>query len=355
MSPFFKPKVLIRPNLLELLTRKRLAQNYEIEVNNLLADNLLFSITQAHVRSITLKQSADTIKKSSGMMSKFYKQYLRFCIKDKLLTREALEELDYLKHILSLSESDVGEVHNTVIGGAYQSYVDRALLNNKIDKEGKVDTTKDDLKLSTELSARIQQQVKEKYLRYSNFRSESGQMLSPEEEDQLENISRSLQIQICHGDNTKSKLDKLKLYWVIENCTLPQTKCSILLDAGERCYFQSPCTWHEGQTSTKSEESDGARIIMKGVKYKIGSNQSNHFSVTELAQRDSGTLCLTNERIIFAGKSSMVRIKLTKIPSFEPFVDYIKINKEAGQSPVIRLDENAELFCLILSKLINEI
>jgi hypothetical protein len=354
MSPFFKPKVLIQPNLLEFLTRQRLAQNYEIEVNNLLADNMLFSITQAHVRSITLKQSADTISKSSGMMSNFYKHYLRFCIKDKLLTREALEELDHLKYILSLSEAEVGEVHNSVIGGAYQSYVDRALLNYKIDNEGEVDTIKDDLKLSAELSARIQQQVKEKYLRHSNFESESDEILSPEEEDQMENISRSLQIQVNHGDRIKSKLDKLKLYWVIENCTLPQTKSSIFLEAGERCYFQSPCTWHEGRTSAKPEESAGALRIMKGVRYKIGSNQSRHFSVAELPEKDSGTLCLTNQRLIFTGKSSVVRIKLTKIQSFEPFMDCIKLNKEAGQSPVIKFDENVEVFSLILSQLLNE-
>jgi hypothetical protein len=353
MSSFFQPKVRIRPNLFEFLTRKRHFQNYEIEVNNLLADNRLLSITQAQVSSITMRQSADTLNKSEGMMISFYTLYLRHCIKDKYLTREALVELNHLKHILSLSEREVGEINEKVIGAAYQRYVDEALLGNQNSNEKtlELNTTKQDSKLSPELKARIQQQVKEKYLQNFYDQPYSDESLSPEEEDQLDRISRHLNIELGAGDRTKHQLDKYKLYWVIENGTLPETKCSLFLEVGERCYFKDHCKWHEYLAYTRSEESRSSLKVSKGDRYIIGSNQN--ILMTEMQEIDCGTLYLTNHRIIFTGKSSIVRIKLNKIQSFEPFIEGIRLNREAGQSPFIGLERSAEVLSLILSRLLS--
>ncbi len=354
MSSFFQPKAIIRPNLFEFLTGKRLIQNYEIEVNNLLADNKLLNITQAQVTSIRMKQRPDTINKSEGMMAKFYTAYLRHCIHNKYVTREALAELNHLRHILSLSQAHVREINETVIGATYQKYVDEALLNGPINNEEtqRINTDRHDSKLSPGLSARIQQQVKEKYLQNFYNQPNLNESLSPEEEDQLERISRHLNIELGEGDRTKHHLDKYKLYWVIENGTLPEIKYNLFLEVGERCYFQSHCIWHEYRTSSKSEQSDSPLKIMKGNRYIIGSNQS--MSMAEMQEFDCGTLYITSERIIFTGQSSIVRIKLNKIQSFEPFADSVKLNKEAGQSPLVKLEDGTEIFSLILSRLLND-
>jgi hypothetical protein len=49
-----------------------------------------------------------------------------------------------------------------------------------------------------------------------------------------------------------------------------------------------------------------------------------------------------------------VRIKLNKIASFEPIINGVRLNKEVGQSPFIKFDDNVETFSLILSRLLNE-
>ncbi len=354
MSFFFKHKVLIKPNIFEFLARKKLVRNYEIEVNNLLADNKLFDITQAQVRSITMKQSAETIKKSTGLMARFYTEYLRFCVTGKYITREALVELNHLKHILSLSETDVGEIHEQVIGAAYQKYVDEALAKSSSDnlKTDLLNSAPQDTKLSPELSARIRQQVKEKYMQNYFDQTSADEKLSPEEEDQLNKISRSLNIHVGVNDRTKSQLDKYKLYWVIENGTLPESKSPQFLEVGERCYFQAHCTWHEGRTANKNWDSAATRIL-KGDQYSLSSYQSNNFPIAEWYEIDTGTLVLTNHRIIFAGQTINIRIKLNKIESFEQFINGVLLNKEVGQSPFVKFDENVELFCLILSRLVK--
>ena len=92
---------------------------------------------------------------------------------------------------------------------------------------------------------------------------------------------------------------------------------------------------------------------MKGVRYRIGSIKPQIVSSELLMKIDSGTLYLTNQRIIFVGELKNMNIKLQKILSFTPFSDGIEISKDSGRSPVIKFKNNIDIFSLMMSRLLN--
>lgn len=74
----------------------------------------------------------------------------------------------------------------------------------------------------------------------------------------------------------------------------------------------------------------------------------------ELRLLDSGTLYLTNKRIIFLGHKKNSNIKLDKILSVTPYSNGIEVVKDAGRNPIFLVPSNADILSLTLSRMINE-
>jgi len=92
---------------------------------------------------------------------------------------------------------------------------------------------------------------------------------------------------------------------------------------------------------------------MKGVRYRVGSIKPQRVTSEEWKHIDSGTLYLTNKRLIFTGRLRNSTINLTKILSFTPYSDAIEISKETGRPPFLKFSNNTDMFALILSRLLN--
>src|SRR5690606_6125721 len=96
----------------------------------------------------------------------------------------------------------------------------------------------------------------------------------------------------------------------------------------ERCYFKTPAEWHELRTITKRINYGGpsARIkIMKGLSYRVGSMKVERVTKETMQQLDTGTLYVTNKRLIFTGNKKTSNIKLEKILSVIPYSNGIEI------------------------------
>lgn len=68
----------------------------------------------------------------------------------------------------------------------------------------------------------------------------------------------------------------------------------------------------------------------------------------------NGNLYLTNKRIIFTGSKKNSNIRFEKILSITPYADGVEIDKEAGKTPLLQLAEKADVFCIILERLLRE-
>jgi hypothetical protein len=152
------------------------------------------------------------------------------------------------------------------------------------------------------------------------------------------------------------QLSKYKLYWTIENGELPTIDVPISLGKQEECYFQTHAEWHEQRTVTQRINYRGTTAsirIMKGVRYRVGSIKPQRITSEEYKLLDSGTLYLTNKRIIFTGRLKNSTISLTKVLSFTPYSDGVEISKDTGRPPLFKFSSNNELFPLIMSRLLN--
>ena len=73
---------------------------------------------------------------------------------------------------------------------------------------------------------------------------------------------------------------------------------------------------------------------LKGVRYRVGGLKGSSESHEELKQIDSGTLLLTNKRIIFVGDKRSKTIKLEKIIQVEPYKDAVRVAFEGRKKPL---------------------
>ena len=187
--------------------------------------------------------------------------------------------------------------------------------------------------------------------------SVSDERLSPNEEQQFELICKSLNVDIKIDEKTKAKLNKYKLFWVIENGEIPEINVQMSLDKNEKCYFQTSCEWFEKRTVTQRINYAGPTAsikIMKGVRYRVGSIKPQRVTSEEWKLIDKGTMYLTSKRVIFLGQSKNLNIKLVKILSFTPYSDGVELTKDAGRNPLIMFNNNVDIFSIIMSRLLNE-
>ena len=95
--------------------------------------------------------------------------------------------------------------------------------------------------------------------------------------------------------------------------------------------------------------------IMKGMYYRSGSVSVERITSDILSHIDSGTAYVTNKRLIFVGSRKNTNILLSKVLSVIPYSDGIGIEKDSGKSPILRVPDNADIFAMILGRVINDL
>jgi len=359
MNRIYNFKDLARPTFFQKLLKKKLPQNFVLEVNNILAETQLMKVTQSDISEIATRYGGNVLKKSNSGLTELYTDYLKHCLTDKELSETELQELKHLKDILSLTDKDVNEIHNKIVGAIYNKSMNDIVSDGVIDKseEDFLIKLQNDLKLSDEVANKISEQVRGQFVQDFFDKAVSDERLSPQEEEQLDLITKNLNIKLQIDDKIKSKLDRFKLYWVIENDEIPEINVALSLEKNEKCYFQTNCEWYEMRTVTQRINYSGTTAsikIMKGVRYRVGTIKPQRITSEQWKQIDYGTMYLTNKRIILIGQSKNSNIKLQKVLSFTPYSDGVEISKDTGRNPLIRFSTNTDIFSLILSRLLNE-
>jgi hypothetical protein len=153
-------------------------------------------------------------------------------------------------------------------------------------------------------------------------------------------------------------LDRFRLFYAIENGTVPAMDCDINLLAGESCHFQCPAQWHEYRSVTRRVNYSGPAVsirLMRGVYYRAGSMSVQPIRSQELQLIGTGQLYITNKRIVFVGENKASTIRYNKVVTVNPYSNGVEIMKDAGKSPTIILDSgHAELVYLLLCRLVSE-
>jgi len=359
MNNFCKTEKLIQPSFLQRLFRKEPKENAFIEVNNLFASKPLKEIKSAEIEAISVKYKVDLRKRFINRLKEIYRRYLQQSISDKINTDQQVIHQNYLKKLLMLNDSEVEEIHNQLAGEIYKKSYNEVISDGKIEKseEEFLDKLKKNLRLPTITEETISDESTKQYMQTLVDKIVDDEKISPKEWEEFTAIAKNLDVDVNWNEKSKAKVEKFKLYWLIENGDLPIKEVSINLQKNEYCYFTSNADWLENRTVTNKINYKGpaARIkIMKGVYYRAGSISVQRITSEQLQIIDSGQVFLTNKQIIFIGNKKNSNIQLNKILSIKPFSDGIEIEKDSGESLIFQISNNADLFAMTLTRVIND-
>ena len=178
-----------------------------------------------------------------------------------------------------------------------------------------------------------------------------GLSLTDEEERRLMRMGENLGMTITHDAETQTKVARFRLLAEIEAGRLPTITTPLLLQRGEVCHAELPCRLHEKRTVTNVIRYSGptGRVrIMKGLSWRYGAISVNRVTSEELRQIDSGTLYITNKRLLFNGAAKNQNVPFKKIVQFTAYKDGLEIEKVSGRDQYFIGSGDIELIGAIL-------
>lgn len=293
------------------------------------------------------------------LLNQAYAKALVHCLSDDRINDEEHRFLKDLRRRLDLSDHEVAEIHQTTVHPRYERALNEVLADARITAEERdaLRRLEDSLRLPEATRKRIYARVSGAALAKSYEAALSDRRLSPEEEADLKAMAENLGVLPNPSEGSRAVMDRYRLLWRIENGDIPAAPVEMRLQMGEACYFEAPAQWWELRT-VKGESEDAAKggiPIVKGVRFKLEipmpSVPRNH----KLTQVDSGTVYLTNKRLLFTGASNNRTIRLNTMTGFEVFAEAMVIDKESGRRPYLFIEGDIELAAVMLAALLEKI
>ena len=123
----------------------------------------------------------------------------------------------------------------------YKSKVDDVIKDGVVDDKGKeyIENIRKNLLLSDSTAKNIYNAEAQKLLTDLVNNSIKDERLSPDEEKQINELAKNLDVRITYEEKTKAALDKYKLFWIIENGEIPTISSDINLQKSENLYFKT--------------------------------------------------------------------------------------------------------------------
>ncbi len=185
----------------------------------------------------------------------------------------------------------------------------------------------------------------------------ADQRLTADEEQRIAQISENLGVKISHDAETQQRMDRFRLLARIDNGQLTPIDPGVLLQRGEVCHARFTSAVHELRTVTKAIGYHGpaGRIrIMKGLSWRYGYVNVNRVTSEQLRELDSGTLLVTNKRLLFNGSKKNLSIPLRRVIHFTLFKDAIQIEKDSGKDQFFKGAGDIELIGAILDACLRQ-
>ena len=145
---------------------------------------------------------------------------------------------------------------------------------------------------------------------------------------------------IAHGgisDARQRDLDIERALGEFQKGSVPEFRTdanTVPLKRGERAVAVIPGVTLKEPRSVRTTYGGGGGPsfrIAKGVYFRTGGFAARSESHEEIKAIDSGTLTLTNRRVVFAGKKRTINFSLGKIVGMEPYRDGIAISRDGKQ------------------------
>lgn len=357
----YNEKPLLKPTFFQRLFSKSQKENAIIEINNLLAlyQTDIEKVSLDNIIAISNKYKINLKQTYKVTRLNLFRAYLLYCLTDEKLDNSEIRILKHIREILLLNEKDTETQIKLATEEIFEKQIKDAVGDGKLTEQEKenLETIRKNLLLSEDIVGKLYEKNIKEIMQKFVDEAISDERFSPDEETELNEIAKSLGIEMKIDDKSKATLDKYKLYWQIENSNLPELTPDIAIQKNEKLHYRARIKWLEQRRVTKRINYGGptARIkIAKGVYYRVGSIKTQSISQDVWQTIDSGLVYLTNKRLIFMGSKGNKTIPLAKILDIKPYKNGIDIQKDSGKNPFFEFYANADIFSMILVRLMNE-
>jgi hypothetical protein len=183
--------------------------------------------------------------------------------------------------------------------------------------------------------------------------------ITKEAERELNQIQAFLRIPDVEIADGKKELAKFRLLNEIQAGNLPTVEVkNLVLQKGESPHWAEPASLLEERVVSRRYEggSQGVSIrIMKGVSYRVGASRGNLIADKQIVPVSTGSLVVTNKRVIFNGNAKSFALRLDKILNVQPFGDGLQVSDDKGHTRLMKYasNRNSEVVASILSHAIN--
>ena len=273
-----------------------------------------------------------------------YKTAFAKFIGDEAVTESEAQSLARLRDLLGIRNSDADEIEKQIVHPIYEKTVGDVLADEAVTPEerDRLDLLRTALRLDEDKAAGIYA-ARAKEIMQSRFSEMvSDKRVSDAEIATFEKRAEALGARMELDYSARELVERFRTFWRIENGTFPEVYAPINLQRGEKCHFSTDATWFENRTVTKSVRYGGPAVsikIMKGLYYRAGSFNVQRITQEEMRQISSGTLYITNKRIVFHGDPKNASIRFSSVISFVPYSDGIEIEKTSGRNPIFRFSD----------------
>jgi len=306
----FKTEELIKPKFFQQLFGIEERNNIDIEINNLLATKEILKVSKSEIENILRKYEKPPLKE--GIQRLYQRTVHSFCMDDWEITENELKQLNHLQSLLNMSDSEAEEILNNTR---------RMIVMHQLNK-----ITED-------------------------------KRITADEWNNYSEILKKMKVSLNYDDEMTKLINKYKLYYKLETEDLVSVSVNVNLQKNEQCYCTAKnVNWYEIRKTRVRVNYSGPtyRIkIAKGFYYRIGSLNVAPNYKEEYVLIDTGTLYITNKRIIFTGSRNNKTISLSSILSLTPYTDGVEIEK-SGKSPILTGMEDVEIILIVLSKLLTK-
>lgn len=338
-------------SFIQRIFRQQVEENAVIAVNNLLAIREIEDVHPNDLIAIDAHYGAHVLSDFALNLEEFYAAYLNHCLKDRRLDLKELAELRHLKKLFGLSDQVIDHLHQRIGGAVYQQTFEEAVADGKLtnDEKAFLQELEDTLRLPKTLSEKISGEVRTGLIREKLSAVSEDHRLSPEEEKELRAISNSLGIPLSHNSVSSRQLQRMKLFWALENLDLPLAASNVMLQKGEICHCKTDSVQWKKVSGRNWSVPHSARRLFDGSEISASAAYGSRY----LEPVDKGIVYLTNKRLIFEGIGNKTSIKLGKIVRLKAYTDALEIVRETGKNPILHCEEPGELG-ILLERLMRE-
>ena len=158
-----------------------------------------------------------------------------------------MKQLYHLRDILMLSTKNVNEVIEKETVKVYARHVKKAVSEGVLQdfEKDNLEKLRSKLRISADVAKEIYSKSAGEILQGFIDGAISDERLSPHEERQMIEIARNLGIDLKIDSKSKAVLERYKLYWQIENGTLPEITSDLNIQKSEKLHFSTYVHWME--------------------------------------------------------------------------------------------------------------